>query len=319
MTSHLIEVTDLKAYYKTPIGDVKAVNGVNFTLGEKEIFGIAGESGCGKTTLAKSVLGLLKPPGYIYGGKMLFKGTDLLSLDEESLREIRGSQISYIPQSSMNALNPVMRILDQIKDMIRAHENWPKEKVEEKSMQLLKMVALPERCSQMFPHQLSGGMKQRAIIDIAIALSPALLIADEPTTALDVVVQRAVLQVIAEIKEKIGSSIVLITHDMAVHAEVADRMAIMYAGKIVEIGNAYDIFQNPLHPYTKALISSIPTIEERRKLTGLHGRPPNLIDPPSGCGFHPRCAFATERCKRENPVPREIKPGRTVACHLYGG
>jgi len=318
MTQHLLEVEDLRAYYKTPVGVVKAVDGASVTVEKEEVFGVAGESGCGKSTLAKAVLRLLKPPGYIHSGKILFKGADLLNLGEEDLRKLRWSQISYIPQSSMNALNPAMRIKDQIADAILAHENWPKDKTEERAAQLLKMVGLPERCARMYPHELSGGMKQRSVIDMAIALNPELIIADEPTTALDVVIQRAVLQVIAGIKERLGASIMLITHDMAVHAEITDRMAVMYAGKVVEVGSTHDIFKNPLHPYSDALMSAIPTIEERRELKGLSGRPPSLLNPPPGCRFHPRCPRAMEKCSREDPMLQELSPGRLVACHLYG-
>lgn len=319
MTQHLLKIEDLRAYYKTPVGVVKAVDGVSMTVEKGEVFGIAGESGCGKSTFAKAVLRLLKPPGYIHSGKILFKDIDLLNLDEENFRKLRWSQISYIPQSSMNALNSLMRIEDQIVDAILAHENWPKDKAKERAAQLLKMVGLPERCARMYPHELSGGMRQRSVIAVAIALTPELIIADEPTTALDVVIQRVVLQVIAEIKGRLGASIMLITHDMAVHAEIADRLAIMYAGKVVEVGSVHDIFKNPLHPYSEALMSAIPTIEGKRELRGLSGHPPSLLNPPPGCRFHSRCPYAKEKCSQEAPMLQEPSPGRLVACHLYGG
>jgi peptide/nickel transport system ATP-binding protein len=315
MTPPLLEVGDIRAYYKTLAGIVKAVDGVSLKVVKKEILGIAGESGCGKSTLVKAILRLLKPPGYIHSGKVLLNGIDLLGLDEESLRKLRWSKISYIPQSSMNSLNPVMRIEDQIIDTAN---DWPKDKAKEKASQLLRMASLPERCARMYPHELSGGMKQRAIICAAILLSPELIIADEPTTALDVIMQRGILQMLVELKESLQASIMVITHDMAVHAEIADRMAIMYAGKISELGSACDIFRDPLHPYTKALMQSIPNLEDKREMRGLPGRPPSLLGSLYGCRFHPRCPGVMEICKREEPPVRETNPGRLVACHLYG-
>jgi len=317
MSEQLLEIKDLKAYYKTPVGVVKAVDGVSLTIKREEIFGIAGESGCGKSTLAKAALRLLKPPGYIHEGNILFEGVDLMHLDRERLRKIRWSKISYIPQSSMNSLNPVMRIGDQIVDAILAHENWPREKAEERAMELIKVVGLPERCIRMYPHELSGGMKQRVIIASSIALNPKLIVADEPTTALDVIVQRGVLQTLYEIKNSLGASIMLITHDMAVHAEIDDRLMVMYAGKVAESGSIYDIFEDPLHPYSEILMSSIPTIGERKEIKGISGRPPSLLNPPKGCRFHPRCPRAMEICRQEEPILKEVSPGRFVACHLY--
>lgn len=318
MRETLLKVEDLKAYYQTDAGLVRAVDGVNLTVYEREILGLAGESGCGKTTLAKAILRLLEPPGYIHEGKILFKGVDLLHLDEESFRKMRFCQLSYIPQSSMNALNPVMRIEDQIIDVLREHENWPKEKARQRALELIKAVGLPERCARMYPHELSGGMKQRAIIDISLALKPELIIADEPATALDVVIQRGVLQLIAENTEKLGTSVILITHDMAIHAEIVNREAIMYAGKIIEVGSVNDVFMDPLHPYSTALLSAVPSIEERKQLIGLTGHPPSLLNPPPGCRFHPRCTHVMDVCKRKEPVLQEHSPGRFVACHLYG-
>ena len=318
MIQPLLEIKDLRAYYRTTSGLVRAVDGVDLVIGKNEIFAIAGESGCGKSTLAKAALRMLKPPAYIESGKILFNGTDLLALDKEGLRMIRGNHISYIPQSSMNALNPVTRIEAQIMDVIREHVDWSKDKAKDRVAQLLKMVALPDRCIRMYANELSGGMRQRAIIAIAMALTPDLIIADEPTTALDVVIQRAVLKVIREAKEKFGASFIFISHDMAVHAEIADRMAIMYAGKVGEVGNINDVFKDPLHPYTQVLISAVPTIEERRQLKSLAGRPPDLINPPLGCRFHLRCPRVIEKCSQKEPTLEELSPGRLVACHLYG-
>jgi len=318
MSEQLLEIKDLKAYYRTPVGVVKAVDGVSLAVEREEIFGIAGESGCGKSTLAKAALRLLKPPGYIHEGNILFEGTDLMRLDREGLRKIRWRKISYIPQSSMNSLNPVMRIGDQIVDAILAHENWPRDKAEERARKLVKLVGLPERCIKMYPHELSGGMKQRVIIASSIALNPRLIVADEPTTALDVVVQRGILQTLYEIKNSLGASIVLITHDMAVHAEIDDRLMVMYAGKVAELGSVYDIFEDPLHPYSDILMSAIPAIGEKKEIKGISGRPPSLLNPPKGCRFHPRCPHVMEICRREEPLLKEVGPGRFVACHLHG-
>jgi len=318
MTEGLLEVKDLRAYYKTPSGPVRAVDGVSFTLQRGEIFGIAGESGCGKSTLTKAVLRLLKEPAYIDGGEALFEGRDLLRLDEEAIRKLRGREISYIPQSSMNALNPVMRVRNQMVDIILAHGNSSKKMAKDRASELLAALGLPQRSARMYPHELSGGMRQRAVIGVAITLSPKLIVADEPTTALDVVTQRRILRVLSEIKERLGASIVLITHDMAVHAEIVDRLMVMYAGEVAEIGSVYDLFENPLHPYTEVLVEAIPSIEGRREIKGLSGRPPSLLKPPPGCRFHPRCPYAMERCTVEAPTLRETGPGRLVACHLHG-
>jgi len=319
MNSELLRVENLKAYYKTSKGLVKAVDDVSFSVGRKEVYGIAGESGCGKSTLALAILRLLKPPGYIFGGRVFFDGIDLLKLNEEELRNIRWRHISYIPQGAMNSLNPVMRIEDQMIDAILAHENMSREEAKRRCLELLKMVNLPTTCLRMYPHELSGGMKQRVIIAMASALRPKLIIADEPTTALDVVVQRVVLQSLVDLRETLGSSIVMITHDLPILAEVADRIMIMYAGKVVEIGNVFEIFDEPLHPYTKALISAIPSIKEKKIIKGLSGHPPSLLDPPKGCRFYPRCPYATEKCIYIEPKLNDVGGGRLVACHIYGG
>jgi len=318
MSSRLLEVNKLKTYYRTVGGDVKAVDDVSFFVEKNEIFGIAGESGCGKSTLARSIIRLVRPPCYIVDGKVSFNGIDILSLEEEELRKIRWKNISYIPQSSMNALNPIMRMGDQIVDAITAHEDLSKREARERVLELIKSVGLPLEAAKMYPHELSGGMKQRAIIAMAMALEPELIIADEPTTALDVNVQRIVLQTLSEVRERLAASLILITHSMAVHAEIVDRLAIMYAGKIVELGNVYDLFENPFHPYTKALMDSIPSLEGKRNLTtSILGTPPNLIHPPSGCRFRIRCPLAMEKCKSVEPIMCEVEAGRFVACHLY--
>ncbi len=315
----LLEVRDLRAYYRTRGGPVRAVDGVTFSVGHNEIFGIAGESGCGKSTLALAVLRLLKPPGYVAGGSVLFDGVDLLRLDREGLRSLRWREISYIPQSSMNALNPVKRIRDQIADAIRVHEgDVDDEEIDERVERLLVSVGLAPEVARMYPHELSGGMRQRVIIAMAIALNPRLVVADEPTTALDVVVQRGIIQLLRDVRERLGSSIILITHDMAVHAELVDRLAIMYAGKMVEIGSVDRVFGEPLHPYARALIDAIPSIRGDKELRGLPGFPPDLRNPPPGCRFAPRCPYRMEVCGRVEPRLVRVDD-RLVACHMYGG
>ncbi len=319
MTAPLLKVEDLRAYYRTRRGPIKAVDGVDLAVSPGEIFGIAGESGCGKSTLAKAMLRLQKPPAYIAGGSVRFGDTDIMELSEEALRRLRGGSLAYIPQSSMNALNPVMRVRDQIVDGIAAHESFSGEEMRERADRLLDSVGLPDRSGRMYPHELSGGMKQRAVIAIAIALGPKLVVADEPTTALDVVTQRGIVQALAGIKDRLGTSIILISHDLAVHAEIVDNLLVMYAGKVAEIGSVYDLFEDPLHPYSQVLAAAIPSIEERREIKGLAGQPPNLLTPPPGCRFEPRCPKAMPICKTKEPPLIEVAPGRRVACLLYGG
>ena len=319
MSAPLLDVENLEAYYRTAAGDVRAVDGVSLRVEESEIFGIAGESGCGKSTLSKAILRLLQQPAYVHGGKVCFDGRDLLRLDDQDLRRIRGSQLAYIPQSSMNSLNPVINIEKQMMDVILTHENETEDGARTRVKALLRLVGLSERCARMYPHELSGGMKQRVIISIAITLNPKLIVADEPTTALDVVTQRGILQALVGIKHEFGASIMLITHDMAVHAEIADRLLVMYAGKVAEVANVRDIFNDPLHPYSEVLVAAIPSIEERREIKGVPGRPPSLLDPPTGCRFNPRCPRAMKVCGIEEPALREIRPGRFVACHLHEG
>jgi len=320
MTNVLLQVRNLKAYYETETEPVRAVDGVTFKVSEKEILGIAGESGCGKSTLASAIMRLLKPPGYIKEGEVLFMGQDLLKLDEEELRKIRWKHISYIPQGSMNSLNPVMKIEEQIADAIKTHEGDVSEgELKKRVSELLLSVGLAPEVAKMYPHELSGGMRQRVIIAMAIALTPELVIADEPTTALDVVVQRGIVQLLRHIRDKFGSSIIIITHDIAILAEIVDKIAIMYAGKIVEIGDVFSLFKRPLHPYTQALISAIPSIKEKKELHGISGFPPDLRSPPPGCRFHPRCPYIMRgRCDVREPELIEVMPGRLVACHLYG-
>jgi peptide/nickel transport system ATP-binding protein len=315
----ILEVKNLKVYYKTIAGDAKVVDDVTFSVYHGEIFGIAGESGCGKSTLVEGVYRIVKPPGYIAGGEVLFEGVDLLKLSEEEMRDIRWKKMAYIPQGAMSSLNPVLRVEEQMIDAILDHSNISKEEALEIAKKSLSELGLPEVVLRMYPHELSGGMKQRVIIATAYALRPDLIIADEPVTALDVVSTREVLQTLRELRDKYGATVMLVAHDMAVHAEIDDRLAVMYAGKVIEIGSVTDIFYDPLHPYTKGLIDSIPSIAKKKLIRGIPGIAPSPLNWPSGCRFHPRCPYARDICKAEEPELKEVKPGHLVACHLYGG
>jgi peptide/nickel transport system ATP-binding protein len=317
----LLKVEGLTVAFESNGKRLLAVNDANLEILQGEIFGLAGESACGKTTLANSILRLIKPPGRILKGRVVFDGVDLLSLDEEEFRKIRWEKIAYIPQASMNALNPVMRIYDQILDVVKARrKDFSEDEIRKRAEEIFASVGLAPNVLKMYPHELSGGMRQRVIIAMSLILNPKLLIADEPTTALDVVVQRGIIQLLKEINMKFGTTILLITHDMAVHAQIVDRLAIMYAGKIVEIGPVKEMFEKPLHPYTQLLIASIPRAGEKRKLAGIPGLPPDLRNPPPGCMFHPRCPFMIQgKCDRVEPVLQQVAINRKVACHLYKG
>ena len=318
MSEHALKVEDLKVYYWTARGPIKAVDGIDLEVRKGERFGIVGESGCGKSTTAMSLLRLIKPPGSIEQGRIVLDGTDLLELDDEQMRSVRWSRISLIPQGSMNSLNPVIKIGSQITDAVVAHSgSTGRADAKAKIIELLGMVGLPARVYGMFPHELSGGMKQRVCIAMAIVLQPQVIIADEPTSALDVVVQRVVTQTLIKVQERLGASLIIIGHDMGLLAQLVDRLAVMYAGKVAEVSPAEDIYKDPLHPYTQLLIGSIPSVKEKKRLEGIPGLPPTLLEPPSGCIFHPRCPHATEQCSKEVPEYREVRPGRMVACHLF--
>ncbi|MEM0216920.1 MAG: ABC transporter ATP-binding protein [Ignisphaera sp.] len=319
MSEEILRVENLKIYYKSVWGDYRVVDDVCLSVYKGEIFGVAGESGCGKSTLVEGILRLVKPPGYIAGGRIIFEGKDLLGLSEEELRRIRWRKISYVPQGAMNALNPVLRIEEQMIDAIIDHLGYlPKEKGREFAIAALEAVGLPHEVLKMYPHELSGGMRQRVIIATAIALSPSLVVADEPITALDVVTTRTVLETLAMLRDKYGITIVFVSHDMAAHAELVDRLAIMYAGKIVEVGDVNNIFYDPLHPYTRGLIEAIPKLD-KKAIKPIPGLAPSPLEWPPGCRFHPRCPLATEKCKKELPELKEVGSGRLVACHLVQG
>jgi len=314
----VLDVKELRVHYDTPRGQVIAVNGVSFKVYAGETVGLVGESGCGKTTTAMAILRLVQPPGRIVGGQAVVEGTDLVALNEHELRDVRWRQVALIPQGAMNSLNPVMRVKDQIGDAITTHQGpISRQVLKQRILELLKMVGLPGRVYDLFPHELSGGMKQRVCIAMAISLSPSLVIADEPTSALDVVVQRIVGQTLLQVKQKLGVSMILIGHDMGLQAQLVDRIAVMYAGNIVEIAPVKAAFEEPMHPYTQLLIASIPSIKERKPLKVTEGLTHDLRNPPPGCIFQFRCPFVMDKCRVVTPPLRELKPDHQVACHLY--
>jgi len=316
----LLDVQDLVTYYTTLRGPVKAVEGVTFQVDQGEALGLAGESGCGKTTVALSLLRLLPSAGKILKGKVLFNGKDIVPLSEDEIRkDIRWKGISIVFQGAMNAFNPVYKVGDQIVEAILTHESEvSKEEAKERTHKLLEMVGIDPSRADNYPHEFSGGMRQRALIAMSIACNPELLIADEPGTALDVIVQAQVLKLLRDLKAKLNLSMILITHDLSIIAETCEKTAIMYAGKIVEYGNIVSIFKEPLHPYTRGLIGAFPSIRaERKQMSSIPGLPPDLLDPPSGCRFHPRCPFAMEICKKKEPELADMGKGdRYVSCYL---
>ena len=314
----VLDVKSLRIHYETPKGDVIAVADIDLSLEEGETLGLVGESGCGKSTAAMGILQLVQPPGRIVNGQVVLDGDDVLKLSNDDLRRLRWTKISLIPQGAMNSLNPVMRVKDQIADAIRTHEGRAsKAQRGERILGLLRMVGLPSRVSNMYPHELSGGMKQRVCIAMAIALNPTVIIADESTSALDVVVQRVVAQTLIKVKDTLGVSMIMIGHDMGLMAQLVDRIAVMYAGNIVETAPVDTMFKEPLHPYSQLLIESIPTLKERKPLKITEGITHDPRDPPPGCIFQLRCPYVMDRCRSVPPPMRELKPRHTVACHLY--
>lgn len=315
----LLDVQNLVTHYVTLRGEVKAADDVSFQVAKGEALGLAGESGCGKTTVALSILKILPQGGRILGGKILFKGTDLVSLKEDDMRKkIRWKGISIVFQGAMNALNPVYKVGDQIVEAILTHESVSKDEARERAEKLLELVGMEPSRADNYPHEFSGGMRQRVLIAMALACNPDLLIADEPGTALDVIVQAQVLKLLRELKERLNLAMILITHDLSIIAETCGKVAIMYAGKIAEYGDIMHIFKDPLHPYTQGLLGAFPSIRSARThMSSIPGFPPDLLDPPSGCRFNPRCQYAMEICKKKEPVLlEEPGKGRYVACHL---
>jgi peptide/nickel transport system ATP-binding protein len=318
MNDFVLRVKELDVRYFTDAGIVEATNKVSFRLKPGERLGLAGESGSGKSTTALAILRMIKPPGRIAGGEIWLEDTNLTRLSENEMRRLRGSQISLIPQAAMNSLNPVIRIENQLIDAMQDHGlNLSKTEMKARAAKALAAVELDPAVGRMYPHELSGGMKQRVCIAIAIIMSPRVIIADEPTSALDVVTQRQVMQTIGRLQEQIGSAVILIGHDMGLMAQFVDRLAVMYAGRLVEIGAVKEMFSNPLHPYTRLLIDSLPRLDHKGEFRGIPGLTPSLLHLPPGCVFNTRCPQALELCAQEIPLTLSQGPTRRVACHLY--
>jgi peptide/nickel transport system ATP-binding protein len=316
--SEILSVADLRVSYHTPAGAVKAVDGVSFGLQPAERFGLVGESGSGKSTIALSLLRLIKPPGQIEAGTVELDGVDLLQLNDEEMRRIRLARISLVAQGAMNSLNPVKRIKEQIALGLRDHGAAMNDRAFNLFLtELLERVGLRPGVANMFPHELSGGMKQRVCIAMAISLQPQVIVADEPTSALDVVIQWQVIDTLRRVQQEIGAAVIQIGHDMGLMAHSVDRIGVMYAGKLVEVALVHDLFREPLHPYTQMLIASLPSLEGKSHLQAIAGAPPSLLHPPAGCPFHPRCPYVIDRCKVVMPPLREIRPRHLAACHLY--
>jgi len=320
MTAPILQVRDLTVTYQLHGQRGRAADGVSFELQAGERLGIVGESGSGKSTLALALMRLHKPPTRIESGTAVLDGKDLLKLEGEALRRFRWSQISMIPQGAMNSLNPVMRIGVMMGDAIRAHEKgWSRDRIRARVVETLESVGLNRAVADLYPHELSGGMKQRVCIALAIILKPKLIVADEPTSALDVVVQRKVIETLKEVQKQIGAALIMIGHDMGLMAKSVDRLAVMYAGKLVENAPIRGFFRKPLHPYSQLLISSLPSPDEVREMKGIPGAQPSLFSLPTGCAFHPRCPAAQPQCSIELPMSRRITADRDVACHLVTG
>ncbi len=315
----VLQLDGVTTNYRILRGWVKAAENVSFEVEKGQALGLVGESGCGKTTIALSILKILPPGGRIKSGKIIFDGTDIVPFDDAKMRKIRWKGISIVFQGAMNALNPVFKVGDQIVEAIRLHEpKVSKSEAYRRAESLLEMVGVDASRVNNYPHEFSGGMRQRALIAMALASNPKVLIADEPGTALDVIVQAQVLQLMRALKEKLGLAMLMISHDLSIIAEVCERVAIMYAGRIVEYGEIATIFKEPLHPYTQGLMGAFPSIKgERKKLISIPGQPPDLLHPPKGCRFNPRCPYAMDRCKEEDPELKKVGPDHYVSCFLY--
>ncbi len=317
--SALLEVRGLSTVYDTPEGQIRAVDGVDLTVGRGEILGVVGESGSGKTTLVMSLMRLIKPPGrMLKNGEMLLDGEDLFSLPPSKMSARRGRDLALIPQSAMRALNPVIPVDKQVAEAITAHRKINSKYALRAARERLREVGIPPERHSAYPHELSGGMRQRCVIAMAVANEPKLVIADEPVSGLDVVVQARILRLIADLKESRGLSMILVSHDLLTVARVCDRIGVMYAGRIVETGEAHTLFESPLHPYTRALVAAIPQVQgPKQALKAIPGDPPDLSQLPPGCDFQPRCPSAFADCKVVDPSLEEVEPGRKAACLLY--
>ncbi len=324
---NVLTVENLRAYYSVRTygisREVKAVDGVTLEIRDDEIFGIAGESGCGKTTLIKVLFGTITPPLFVVGGSVKYQLNgntyELVTMDPREVAKLRWTSIAYMPQGSMNVLNPVRRIDRSFFDIIKTHKKEQLAEYTEIMGRHVQNMGLPREILTSYPHQLSGGMRQRTTCAFATVFRPKVIFADEPTTALDVIVQRGVLQLLKDVQHEYRNTLVMVTHDMAVHANVADRLAIMYAGKVVEVGSTRDVFKDPLHPYTSFLINSLPEIGDRSRRIGAPGSPPSLAHPPGGCRFNPRCPLVMDVCREKVPAMAEIKPGHSAACFRLAG
>jgi len=313
----VLSLENLTVYYDTERGPVHAVEDVTFTLHAQERFGLAGESGSGKSSMAMTIMRLLKPPARIVSGSIWLENIDLLSVPESQMKALRLARIALVAQGSMNSLNPVARVRQQLTDGLADHDvKLTKSELDERVTSMLAKVGLSPQVANMFPHELSGGMKQRVVIAIAISLRPKVIIADELTSALDVVVQRQVMETLRDIQSEIGASVILVGHDMGLMAQFVERLGVMYAGRLMEVSPVREIFRHPHHPYTQLLISSLPSTETKGHFAGIPGLPPSLLDVPPGCVFHPRCPLAAERCRTEIPGLRELQTDHWVSCHF---
>jgi peptide/nickel transport system ATP-binding protein len=314
----LLEVKNLKTYFFTPFGTVKAVDDVSFTLEKGHALGLAGESGCGKTTIAYSIMRLIPYPGKIVSGEIYLAGRDLVKLNEKELKPIRWKELSIVFQGAMASFNPIFKIGDQISEAIRHHEKVTKEEAMKRTDDLLELVGIEHERANNYPWELSGGMRQRSMIAMALACNPTLLVADEPTTALDVIVSAQIMDLIKSLRDKLNLTMLLITHDISVIAQTCDEMAVMYAGKLVEKTSVTEIFKNAYHPYTKALIKAFPNIKgPKQDLEGIPGNPLDLMNPPPGCRFAQRCQYKKETCLVNDPVLTEVESNHYVACHFW--
>ena len=317
MTGALLSVRDLTVSFRVGGLRAGAAKGLSFVIESGQRLGIVGESGSGKSTLALALMRLHKPPARIESGEAILGGTDIMKLEGEALRRFRWSEIALIPQGAMNSLNPVLRVGTQIADAVRAHErSVSRRDIDRRVNAVLESVGLDPSVRKLFPHELSGGMKQRVCIALAIILKPKLIIADEPTSALDVVVQRKVIETLQRVQKEIGAALIMIGHDMGLMAQSVDRLAVMYAGRLVDIAPIRDFFHKPLHPYSRMLISSLPSIDEKRQMTGIPGAQPSLLDLPNGCAFHPRCPAKVDVCPRMAPALLKSGESRETACHV---